>query len=107
MLVKRKTTHAVCPNCGFRVETRHHSPVHCDKYRRVGGMRGSGMNDAQVGRELRLSRERVRQILSKAGPEKQIEILGNIVVAEARKLGSDISLRHVMEILEKAVKSSE
>ncbi len=107
MLVKRKTTHAVCPTCGFRVETRHHSPVHCDKYRRVAEMRGSGMNDAQVGRELSLSRERVRQILLKAGPEKKIEILGKIVVAEARKLGSDIRLRQVMDILKKPVKSSK
>ncbi len=65
------------------------------------------MNYAQVGRELTLSRERVRQIPLKAGPEKKTEILGNIVEAEARKLGSNITLRQVMEIVEKPVKSSK
>jgi len=107
MLVKRKTTHAVCPSCGFRVETRHHSPAHCDKYRQVAELRGSGLNDAQVGRKLALSRERVRQILSRAGPDKGMEILAHITVADAQKLGCNISLGAALEALKKSAKPSK
>ena len=103
MLVKRKTVYAVCPNCGFNVEIRHHARSHCEMYRRVGELCDTGISDAQVGRNLGISRERVRQILLKAGPEKGTEIIAKTVVTQAHKLGKEVSLQRVIEVL-KSVK---
>jgi hypothetical protein len=103
MLVKRKSVYAVCPNCGFNVEIRHHAAAHCEIHRRVGELCGTGISDAQVGRSLGISRERVRQILLKAGPEKGAEIIAKRVVTQAHKLGKEVSLQRVIEVL-KSVK---
>ena len=99
MLVKRKTTHAICANCGFKVEVRHHSQAACEKQRRVAELRGCGMTNAQVGRELGISRERVRQILSKIEQKGTIETIAAIVVVRAHQLGKEISLSQVIESL--------
>ena len=103
MLVKRKTAYAVCPNCGFNVEIRHHAAAHCEIHRRVGELCGTGISDAQVGRNLGISRERVRQILLKAVPEKATEIIARTVVTQAHKLGKEVSLQQVIELV-KSVK---
>ena len=103
MLVKRKTAYAVCPICGFKVEIRHHAPAHCEKHRRVAELRGSGMSDAEVGRELRISRERVRQILLKAGPDKAIEIIARTAVANAHRLGKELSFPRVLELVKSVI----
>jgi orotate phosphoribosyltransferase-like protein len=99
MLVNRKTTYAICPHCGFKVEVRHHSQAACEIKRRVAELRGSGMTGAQVGRELGISRERVRQICLKMGREKAIETIAANVVARSRQLGNELVLSDVIELL--------
>jgi hypothetical protein len=99
MLVKRRTTHAVCPRCGFTVEVRHHTLKHCEMKVRVATLRSLVMNGAQIAKQIGVSRERIRQVLSKLGKEKAIETIGSIVVTRARKLGKDIALSDVIKIL--------
>jgi DNA-binding transcriptional regulator LsrR (DeoR family) len=61
------------------------------------------MSRAQIGRELGISRERVRQILLKIGPDKAIEIIARTGVADAHKLGKELSLRKVTELVKSAI----
>jgi DNA-directed RNA polymerase sigma subunit (sigma70/sigma32) len=61
------------------------------------------MSDAEVARELGISRERVRQILLKIGPDKAIETIARTVVANAHKLGKELSLPRVIELVKSAI----
>jgi DNA-binding NarL/FixJ family response regulator len=74
MLDNPKKVHVLCPQCGFRVKSMMHPSAVCDRYRKILELRTAGLNNAEVGRTLSLSRERVRQILLRAGPEVDMAI---------------------------------
>jgi hypothetical protein len=63
------------------------------------------MNDAQIGREVGISRERVRQILLKAGPDKRVEVFAKMLVADAQSMAKTISLEEVTETIKKSIAS--
>jgi DNA-directed RNA polymerase specialized sigma subunit len=65
VVYQRKEPFVLCPHCGCRVLVRLHTPLSCDRFRRVFELRGQRWTLAEIGRELGISRERVRQILQR------------------------------------------